>query len=230
MQYRWMTLVALTTTLAACGDGTGPGDSAEMEVRLSSDAAIAGGTVASVLGGSAAGMGSIALDAVDSITITLTGIEAIRVTDGEESMVTLSLQGEGTGRIDLLDLPVQPAGEDDLDDEGTTVRLARGDVPAGTYNGLRLRYDVETASISLNRDVTVGQHTFTAGTHTLVVPSGAQTGIKVPFQSLVIGDGTEGDVLLLFEAGTTVQNVVATGSGKLMMPPVLKARADTDED
>ncbi|HSJ10196.1 MAG TPA: DUF4382 domain-containing protein [Longimicrobiales bacterium] len=224
----WKKLVAVTFVLGAC-DGTGPGDSGEMDVRLSS-AAVAGGSVSSVLGESAGSMGSIALEAVDSIHIELTGIDAIRSVDGEESIVRLNLREEGTQRINLLAIPTVPPGADDLDDDSWTVTLARGDVPAGTYNGVRLRYEVASATVTLNRSVTVGQHTFEAGTHVLEIPSGAQTGIKIPFQSVVIGDDLEADVLLTFEPGTTVQNVVATGSGKLMMPPVLKARAELDDD
>jgi hypothetical protein len=225
----WTGLLGVSLALAACGDGTGPGARAEMDVRLAAQPFASGSTIASVLGDGAGALAPISLDAVESIMLTLTAIEALRGTDGAEQRITLSLVEGSVAVLNLLALPVLVGDDDDDESDDVAIRIARGDIPAGTYSGLRLRYDVATATVTLNRDVTVGQHTFTAGTHTLEIPSGAQTGVKVPFQSIVVGDGDDADVVLVFDANATVQNVIATGSGKLLMPPVLHARTSIED-
>jgi hypothetical protein len=178
------------------------------------------GTLASVLGDGAGSLGALALSSIDSINVTITGVDAA---GAEGGFASLQLQQDALGRLNLLALPT--------DDENSTagIALAQGTVPAGTYNGVRLRYDVTTATITLNEDVTVGQHTFTAGTHPLEVPSGAQNGIKVMFSSLSLGDD-QANVVLTFDGGVTIQNVTATGSGKLLLAPVLRVRAEEIEE
>lgn len=225
---QWKSVGALATAgmmLAACGDSTGPGATGEMDVRLTTRADVSGGTLGSVLGESAGGMAPISLEAIDSINLTLTGIDAGRGTETDD-WVHLALVEEGQARIDLMALPVDddPGGV-----AGDTVRLARGEVPVGTYTGVRLRYDVATATITLNREVTVGQRTYAAGTHALAVPSGAQTGVKLPFQTLVIGSDEEADVVLVFDGEATIQNANATGSGSILLSPVMHARASIED-
>jgi hypothetical protein len=210
----------LAVSVVACGDSTGPGDQAQFNVRFAAD--MSGALASAADGDAAAAVLSVA--SVDSINVTLTGVDAISSAGGE-SYVSLPLSATATsGRINLLALPT------DLGGTTTGILLSQGSVPAGTYTGVRLRYDVATASITLNQQVTVGQHTFAPGTYTLDVPSGAQTGIKVPFGTLTLGSDATADVVLTFDAGATIQNVIATGSGKLMISPVLHVRTDVEEE
>jgi Domain of unknown function (DUF4382) len=175
-----------------------------------------------VLGEGAGALGLIALDAIESIKVTITGVDAIR-TEGDEGYIQLQLAEDATGEIDLLALPV------DGGEAGVGLQLASGGVPAGTYTGIRLRYAVGTATITLLEEVTVGNETFDAGPHMLAIPSGPQTGIKVPFASLTLDGEDTGTVVLTFDADATIQHVTATGSGKLLLVPVLKARAAVED-
>jgi hypothetical protein len=206
----------LAVTASACD---GPSSYADVDVRFATDLT---GTVASVLGDQAGALAPIALSAIQSIDVTITGVDAIR-TEGEEGYIQLTLAEGAEGRINLLALPLDGGGAD------VGVQLARGTVPAGTYTGIRLRYDVATASITLVEEVTVGNQTFAAGTHTLDIPSGPQTGIKVPFASLTLAGEDAGNVVLTFDADATIQHVTGTGSGKLALVPVLQVRASVED-
>jgi hypothetical protein len=218
-----MTLAgAMTVSMAACD---GPSGRADIDVRFATDLTGAA-TLASVLGADAGALAPIPLSAISSIDVTITGVDAVRA-EGEGGYIELPLEAGAEGRINLLALP-----EDNPDPAVPDVglQLAHGPVPAGTYTGIRLHYEVTTATITLLEPVTVGDQTFAAGTpHTLDVPSGPQTGIKVPFAGLTLPGDVVGTVVLTFDAGTTIQNVNATGSGKLLLVPVLKARASAEE-
>ena len=207
----------LSLTSAACDLKEGI-DPARFEVRFAADMSGAG-TLANVLGDGAGSLGTLALSSIDSINVTITGVDASS-TDGGSA--ALQLEQDALGRINLLALPV-----DDDEDAAAGVALAQGTVPAGTYNGVRLSYDLATATITLNEDVTVGGHTFTAGTHPLEVPSGDQNGIKVPFSSLTLTDDAA-NVVLTFDGSVTIRHVTATGSGKLLLVPVLRGRASEE--
>jgi hypothetical protein len=209
----------MVVTVSACD---GPNSLADVDVRFAADLTGDGNTVASVLGEQAGVLGGVALSSIDSINVTITGVDAVR-SEGDEGYIQLTLAEGAEGRINLLDLPEDGGGA------GVGVQLARGSVPAGTYTGIRLRYDVATATIALNEDVTVGGETFTAGTYTLEVPSGPQTGIKVPFASLTLAGEDAGNVVLTFDADATIQHVTATGAGKLLLVPVLQVRASVED-
>jgi hypothetical protein len=60
----------------------------------------------------------------------------------------------------------------------------------------------------------------------VVIPSGDNTGIKTDLSFTVTedGEGNADEVNLLFDAEATFRGVTATGSGKVMLPPVLKAK------
>ena len=59
--------------------------------------------------------------------------------------------------------------------------------------------------------------------HPVEIPSAQNTGIKADID-LVVEEGAEGDVGLLFDADATFANVIATGNGRVKMPPVIKVR------
>ena len=220
MYRKWTYLMLAGAVLgtSAC-DAFGPDDDAMMNVRLSGSAG-AGAMLAASLLGDGSGAAPIAIEAVDSINMRITAIEAVRVVEGEEeSWIRLELSDTGKAMIDLLDLPV--AAEN-------AWLLARGEIPAGTYSGVRIRFDVNTATITLNQEVTVGNQVYAAGTYPLTVPSGAQSGLKVPFATMTIGEDATADVSLTFD-GTTSVHTVATGSGKLILSPVLHSNVTIED-
>jgi hypothetical protein len=189
---------------------------ARMNVRLGADASA---QMSAVL--LSDGAAELSLSAVDSINLRITAIEALRVDEGgEETRVTLSLRDNALSMINLLKLPSSDAD---------AWLLARGDIPAGTYTGLRLRFDVASATITLNEAVTVGQQVWEAGTYPLEVPSGENNGIRIPFATITIGEDATADVVLKFDGNTTV-HTVATGSGTLKMSPVLHSSVRVEDE
>ena len=205
---KYLVLAGALFSATAC-DSTGPNDDARMNVSLGASSS---SQLSAVLLASGADLAPLSLSAVDSINIRITAIEALR-TDGDstEQRVSLSLGDSALTMINLLDLPST---------DSAAWLLARGDIPAGTYTGIRLRFDVATATITLNDTVTVGQQTWLPGTYPLEVPSAQNNGIKVPMASIVIGSDSTANVVLKFDGNTTV-HTVATGSGVLKMSPVL---------
>ena len=210
-KFSYLVLAGALFSATAC-DSTGPNGDARMNVRLG---AASGSQFSAVLLSDGAGAAPLSLSAIDSINLRITAIEALRTASPGDSTteqrVTLSLRDSALTMINLLDLPST---------DSTAWLLARGDIPAGTYSGIRLRFDVATATITLNDTVSVGQQTWLPGTYPLEVPSAQNNGIKVPMASIVIGSDSTANVVLKFDGNTTV-HTVATGSGKLKMSPVL---------
>lgn len=201
--------LALAISLTACDEATGP-DGGSLSVRMSRDdaATAAAAMVAADL--VQATMGPVALDAVASIDVTITAVQVQREGEDEESgpWVTLDLVAPAT--VNLLALPTEG---------GEGLLVATGDLEAGTYAHLRLLFS--EATITLSQDVTLGAITFTAGTaYELTIPSGAQTGIKVQLGGVEVPEGGAAEVELLFDAATSIGNVLVTGNG-LQMTPVL---------
>ena len=223
-----MALVVLAAAaVGACDSSTDLDSDAQARVFLTADVAAGSNSQSSFTTDFLlqSGMGPISLDAVDSISITLTSVQAVRVSadeNGEEvgsGFVTLDLTGEGETRINLMQLAAA----------ADSILIARGEITPGTYSNVRLRYDAASAQIALNQDITVGQQTYVAGVHDLVIPSGEQSGIKVQLAGFTVAEGDLADVLVTFDATTSVSNIVATGAGRVMMTPVLHARATIDE-
>jgi hypothetical protein len=111
-------------------------------------------------------------------------------------------------------------------------------IPEGTYHKIRLF--VSDAKVAFENPVTVGRSTFEAFDHELVegddptdpalwythdveIPSAQNTGIKADIDIEVTG-GDVTEIALLFDADATYRNVIATGNGRVKMPPVLKVR------
>lgn len=215
-------LVLPLLAAVACSDTTGTSDG-EVRVRMA-----AAPTAAASFSGTdfITASGSLTASMIDSIMVTVTAVEAIRVeTDEAEDdetggYVRLDLTETGGVRINLLDLPRDSAG----------IIIARDELRDGTYDRIRLRIEEGSATISLNTDVEIGGNSLlTAGTYDLVIPSSAQSGIKVKTASFTVGDDAGADVTLVFDLNTTVGNVHTTGNGKIMMNPVLKAgRVDAE--
>jgi len=105
------------------------------------------------------------------------------------------------------------------------VVIASGSVPVGTYRNVRLF--VEDEFVVFSEPFTVGNSVFDMDTeYPVVIPSAEKTGIKTDLTFTVTADneGNEEEVNLLFDTEATFRGVTATGSGKVMLPPVLKAK------
>lgn len=182
--------------------------------------------------------GRVPRDMVNSLTITVDGIQILPYCEdaGEENgdgqcedpWETLELNGE-TYELDLLTLP--------LEDEPALVLIEGTEVPVGEYHKVRLF--ISEAKVSFVDEITVGRTLFLAvdddednylledpttwTTYDVEIPSAQNTGIKADI-NLEVTEETEGEIGLLFDAGATFRNVIATGNGHVKMPPVLKAR------
>lgn len=100
--------------------------------------------------------------------------------------------------------------------------IAVGAVDAGEYRMVRLL--VSGGTIVFEQAVTVGQFTFDPDEpdgYEVTIPSGAQTGLKTDL-AFTVGEGGSTVVNLLFDEGATFQNVTATGSGTVILTPVLR--------
>lgn len=203
--------LALSLPLAACDEGMGLAGRGQMRVALARTGSGPSAAVvaADLVGGS---FDRVDLSAVQSINVRITAVQAHRGAGEDESgWVSLSLSAPAT--LNLLALPT---------DSASGLVVAADSLEAGTYGNLRLRFD--SATITFKQDVQVGQRTFVAGTaYPLTIPSGAQTGIKVPLGGFTVPEGGSATATILFDASTSVQNVLATGAG-VLMTPVLRAR------
>jgi hypothetical protein len=205
--------LALAFPLTACEDVTGPG-AGSLSVRLSRDDA--GPTAALVAADLVqASMGVVALDAVQSIDVTIAAIQVQpEGADGASGpWVTLDLATPTS--VNLLALPTE---------DGTGLLVATDQVEAGAYGHLRLLFS--NATITFSQDVILGATTYTAGTeYALIIPSGAQTGIKLELGGIEVPEGGAAEVELVFDAALSVGNVLATGAG-IQMTPVLHVEKD----
>ena len=202
------TLVILGLNLAACGNGTGPEGSGDVQVLLS-QRVVANSVRAAELSASSA---AISLADVESILVMVTGIQALLRGEDENGggWVDLDLAPAAENPIDLLTLP------------GSGIEIANGTLAVGDYGNVRICYE-DPASINLANDVTVGPSDFLAADnpHDLTIPSGPQTCIKIPTASFIIDEETAETLTIEFDAALSVQTVTATGNGVLMMSPVL---------
>jgi hypothetical protein len=116
----------------------------------------------------------------------------------------------GSGRLDLVHLPT---------DSANGLILASGDVPSGDYRHVRL--EISDATIWFNTPVTAWNGlTFKADTgYSVLIPSAQQTGLKTD-AGLTVPDGG-GDVTLIFDTDATIRGALVTGSGKIVVVPVM---------
>jgi len=216
------TAVLITALTAACGDG-GPEATGDVEVTLQQSAAIVAQVVsdwsASIVSGDAS-MTLIEPDTVESLTVRVTTIQFLpqgRDETDDGSWVTLAL---GTPvLLDLMELPAE--GESPL-------VIVSGTVEVGTYGHVRLYTD--SAAIQFKGPISLGAASdFDGGVdYQVEIPSVEQTGINtdVSFTVEADADGIVNEVNLLFDTGSTFQNVAATGTGMVMLTPVINERGD----
>lgn len=213
-----ISVVAMSlATLVACSDTTGPAGQGQVRVYFSRGTADSGAAAATILSAADGPLGRVPLSAVESITISVTSVDAIKDgSDGETAGGFTSLDVTGAGDLDLMALPT---------DEASAIQLASGTLDAGTYSHIRLRYDPASVMITLNTSVDVGNATFDADVaYPLIISGGEQSGIKVQVANFVVPDGGAESVNLFFDADTSVGTVVATGNGVLRMNSVMHAQ------
>lgn len=215
----------LAVGLTGCDDTTGLDREARtVSVRMSQAAGTADASLAGLrasIGETTVSADNVPRDAVDAVNLTIVEVQVLPSTpdtaaDEDGAWISLDVEG-GTATVNLLDLP---AGD------GAGVTVASGQLEEGTYHNVRLFF--EDAEIVLDDSVTIGGgpggqggRTVEAGTHDLFIPSGAQTGVKIPTAEFTVdADGAAVDVLV--DTDASIQSINMTGTG-LLMTPVLSA-------
>lgn len=208
-------MVAVLLPLTACEDGIGVGARGTVDVTLSQSASAA---AARAVGEAAfeESAGKIDLSAIESIELDVTGVDLHRSGTAEDSTggwVSLDVVAEGGATVDLLEVPSETT---------VGIDLARGEVVAGDYRKLRIRFS--GARIVFAQTTQVGPASFDAGTeYELVIPSGTQSGLKTDI-AVTIEEGETDTVQLVFAGSASAASINATGNGKVMMAPVLRTK------
>lgn len=207
-------LTLATLALVACDDDdgiTGVEGAAEVQVRMAS----AGSSAATSLPTSLQTISEpsravLELDVVESIILPIGAVEARQEGAGWVEI------GRVDADIDLLSLP----------EDG--VELVGGDIPEGDYDRLRFFLTADPIVV-LTETVRVGRTTYPAGPNPLRIPSVDQAGFRVAADFDV--DDDDGEILTLFvDEDATLGRVKATGSGTLMIAPVLTVRNEDGDD
>lgn len=231
-----LAVAAALPVLAACeSDATvGPAASGNYRVSLAQtdDGASAERTSADRDEGVRAAR--LSRESVEAVEITLEAVEVYRLnadTTGADTTrgpdarwVRLEVVADSAGDstsvvLDLTELP----------DDSTGVQVAAGDLEPGTYRGLRLRFSGAELVLSDSARLGDGQGaaSYGPGTYDLFVPSGAQTGVKLPSVRFTMASGDDaGATTVLADTDASIRNINITGRG-FLMTPVLKA-ADGD--
>ena len=215
-----LSVLALTAVVAAGCDTVGPDGTGNVQVTMQKIAS-ATATQALANGFASAADGSYApidLDNVESFTVQITSIEFLPVTADENDAAWIRLPLDPAVALDpavTLDLLTLPTSGD------SPIVIAAGPVDEGAYRMVRLL--VSGGTIVFDADISVGQFTFAAGNpgYGVTIPSGAQIGLKTDL-AFTVGEGGSTEVSLLFDESATFQNATATGSGTVILTPVLR--------
>lgn len=209
--------ILLAAGLAACDDTTGPEGSGTATVQMNR---LGGGAQVLALHvlASDARLASVPLDSVEAINVEIDTVEAHRIDSGsdpdadDETPGGWIAIGVTIGELDLLSLSTEQ-----------TLTIAEGSLPAGSYNQLRFFFTGATVDFHPDFDPDGEGDAFDAGATDvpLVIPSGDQTGIKVPGAAFDLEADEEVEVTVSFDDGASVQTVTVTGAGEVMMNPVL---------
>jgi hypothetical protein len=161
---------------------------------------------------------AISPDTVESLEIEFTEIAYLPDGGDEETegaWQTITLGAAVT--LDLMALPTESEG---------SIVIGSGDVEVGSYRMVRLM--VGEGTIVFKGNLAIGATPpFIGGTeYPVTIPSGNQTGLKtdVSFEVTEGEDGTANASEIVFEPGTTFQNVTVTGNGGVTLAPVLRSR------
>lgn len=219
-------LLALSALLAgACTDtlGSGTGRVSVSLARAPEAAASSLYAPAFAVAGSGDITWAVPPGAVASLRASVTAIEFLRAEAGDTNSASAwsSLSLSAPVEIDLMALP--------MEGDSSPIVIATATLAAGTYS--RVRLFVTDPRIVFTSDLAIGLGVMFQGgvEYDVTIPSGSQTGIKTDASFTVTASsdgGTATDVGLLFDAGTTFANVTATGSGGVILSPVLKSRTN----
>ena len=220
MHSKYILPLLAMAALGACGDGTGSNGRADVRVLMSQGgSASAGAALLASASLEGAPADRISLAAVDSLNVTITSVEALPPVSADTTASDSAKEGQGGWvtltlptplNINLLRLPTDTTGG---------VQLVRGTLLPGTYK--RVRLVVSEGSVVFKQATTVGQATFAAGQRApLEVPSGK---IKTA-ANFTVGADSASAVRLVFDPNATVRNVTVTGSGRVKINPVLRAK------
>ena len=135
--------------------------------------------------------------------------------------VELQTSGSGWQRVDLAS-PVQPFDLKALPTTGSGTPIALGDVEVEA-GACQARLFVSNPVIKFNQEVTVGDSHFDVDVDygaVLRIPSGDQTGLKADGECTVAG--SPANVTLAFDVGATVGTIAVTGSGSILLTPVVR--------
>ncbi len=234
-----LAVATVLPVLAACegNSAVGPASSGNYNVELArvDDGA---GTAQPDLSAERAGIRAARLsqEAVEAVRIKLEAVEVYRLnsdTTGtdttqapdarwvrveviSDSAASDSAGGGGSSLVvDLTELPEDTSG----------IEVAAGDLEAGTYRGLRLRFS--GAELVLGDSARLGGgggEAYGPGTYDLFVPSGARTGIKLPSVRFTLTSGGSETTTVLADTEASIRNINITGRG-FLMTPVLKTGA-----
>ncbi len=133
-----------------------------------------------------------------------------RFGDGTYDGDWYSLEVVGDGRLDLMHLPAETE---------SGLVIAAGEIPPGVYSHLRLF--VRDAMIWFNTAIERPNGVLFEPDvgYEVVIPSVEETGIKTRMDLEVPEGG--GEIVLVFDNADMMARAVATGSGEIMVPPVL---------
>lgn len=157
-----------------------------------------------------------------SMTVLLTDAPAADLTEVWVSIAQIRLVPEGDGEVVILNEDVLPSllgPVDLLTLAEATLELGEADVPVGSYRQIRFLLEPEGNRIVLPD----------GSEHTLTIPSGVASGVKVNLagDSLQIVEGSTTTLLLDFMAAPSVHQ--AGQSGMWIMRPVINAVVTGDE-
>jgi len=195
---------------------------APAQLRISIDDGITAAMAAPGLNASVNGVTvAIPPDTVESLEIEVTGIAFLPADAGEQDEAaeraweTITLGAPVT--LDLMALPTEGEG---------SIEIASGSVLVGSYRKVRLM--VGEGEIVFKGPLSVGgAANFDGGTpYPVTIPSGGQTGLKtdVSFEVTEGENATANAAYVVFAPGATFQNLTATGSGRVMLAPVIRSR------
>ncbi len=202
-------------SLGACSDSTGPAGTGHMSVALH------GADGSSSIFASVApqfdehtNQHVIPLEAVASVEITVYRVDALPSGESEE--------GEGG----WVSLDVDPEVLIDLTDLSGPLTVAQGEVEVGEYTNVRLFFS--EAWVTLDADFALpGGQIVEADTYELFIPSGMQTGVKIPLFGFEIEEGESETVDLELDGEASIRTLVyAPGQGFIMNSVLIQAAAE----
>ena len=210
--------------LVACGDA-GPGDVESVDIEMQQTDQMLAQATAGWFASVAGTEGQVEVvdpAAVASLMVRITAIEflpAVQEGNEDDPGAWVSVELGSAVEVDLMALPT--AGESPL-------VIASGAAPVNDYVNVRLFVDQST--IRFATPITLGfAFSFEADTdYTVDIPSGAETGIKTGASFSVTADaeGNVNDVPLLFSPSATFLNVTGTGTGTVILAPVIRGQPE----